>query len=284
MWKSYDVFISYRRDGGLEFARCLCYYLRSKGVRCFFDLNDCIGKIDEEIGDAISRSSYFISLLTKDALNRCVDDDDWVRKELEEVLSKDDFRHKVVPITVRDGGFEFPGELPESLVEFTKINQESIDKGRHFEHDIDEMLLKRMPLIGRKIQKRCQRDQAAQMKKNEKAFKKRAEILKTDYNTRIDVGGGHAKLMHLAEELDIMPDRAECLITEVNEEVESDRKRSKWINSHSCLLIFIILFIAVVCGYFGYGFLPEEIRNSILHDWVDPLVDFVGSKLRAIKF
>ena len=33
--KTYDVFISYRRDGGLDLARSIAYWFRAHGFKCF---------------------------------------------------------------------------------------------------------------------------------------------------------------------------------------------------------------------------------------------------------
>ena len=37
----YDVFISYRRDGGRDAARLLYKELVGRGMKCFFDFNSC---------------------------------------------------------------------------------------------------------------------------------------------------------------------------------------------------------------------------------------------------
>ena len=82
MESQYDIFISYRRETGKHVARTIQQALE-KHYRVFLDfdvLKD--GVFDKRIMDAISHSPVFLLLLTKGALNRCVNEEDWVRQEI----------------------------------------------------------------------------------------------------------------------------------------------------------------------------------------------------------
>ena len=89
----YDVFISYRRDGGSHYARMLDLAFRLMGVKPFFDREEIKrGYFDKTILTHIERAKYFLFVLTPNSLNRCmVDADDWVKRELVTALeTKDD--------------------------------------------------------------------------------------------------------------------------------------------------------------------------------------------------
>lgn len=109
----YDIFISYRREGGKELARSLKSELERRGYRVFLDfdeLND--GIFDRRIMEAIDASPIFMVLLSPHALDRCVNVDDLVRREIEYALSHD--RH-MIPIDPNASFSGFPPGTPEAL-------------------------------------------------------------------------------------------------------------------------------------------------------------------------
>lgn len=107
------IFISYRRATGIEIAGRLNDFLINNGFKVFFDIEKMeIGKqFDKQISDNIGQCDYFILILSKDALNRCVNENDWVRKEIETAFKYETI--KIIPIIMRD--FEFPNNLPDSI-------------------------------------------------------------------------------------------------------------------------------------------------------------------------
>lgn len=260
----YDVFISYRRKGGLELARCICYYLRSKGVRCFFDLKEINGgKFDDAIYDALDCSKYFLLLLTKGSLDRCVENDDWVRREIEYAMDKKDKCHQIVPVVVDDDGFKFPDVLPDGFLGLSTIQQETLDREQHFERDIDELLIRRMPRVGKKISRKFTRQARQREEAAENAFCERAREYKEDRKIRIDIGGGHEKLVRFAEELRIDSQRANILIQEVNSSVNRKRKRVAWMRFHPVLTTVMILFTLFLLCIVVYWCLPPEMREWV---------------------
>lgn len=107
----YDVFISYRRDGGQATAQVIKDRLTAQGYRVFFDVETLRnGDFNTRLYDVIEECSDFIVVLSEDGLDRCVQPDDWVRLELAHALK----HHKnIVPVMLR--GFSFPPELPEEI-------------------------------------------------------------------------------------------------------------------------------------------------------------------------
>ncbi len=77
------VFISYRRDAtGKAFARSICQELTGKGYDVFLDVDTIeSGRWADQILTEVPRRAHFLLLLTPGALDRCVSEDDWVRRE-----------------------------------------------------------------------------------------------------------------------------------------------------------------------------------------------------------
>ena len=279
MKPKYDVFISYRRDGGLAYARCICYYLRSKGVRCFFDLKEINdGKFDDAIYDALSRSKYCLLLLTEKALDRCVNEDDWVRLEIEYAMEHTD----IVPVVVGANEFKFPDGLPPLFGNLETIQQATVDKGQHFERDIDDLLLKRMPCIGKKISREFERQARRREHEAKRAFCERARRFKDEEHIRIDIGGGYQKLMQYAEDLGLDKQRASILIEDVNNSVNKERKRDAWIKSHPMLAVLAVLSVLLAVSSVVYCCLPTEMKDLIHDQYISPIADLCGHVWESI--
>ena len=113
---AYDIFISYRRDGGENLARDIKSELEKCNYSVFFDFNslyglDWVARIDE----AIKESKVVIFVYSSGALDRCKNEEDMVRHELE--LAYDE--HKIViPVSV-DKAFKedkgFPDACPTKI-------------------------------------------------------------------------------------------------------------------------------------------------------------------------
>ena len=108
----YDVFISYRREGGDKYARTIQQALE-KQYRVFLDFDELKdGVFDQRIIDAISESPVFLLILSKGALDRCVNENDWVRQE---ILHATKCGCHIVPVTIDDTFEGLPASLPEEL-------------------------------------------------------------------------------------------------------------------------------------------------------------------------
>ena len=136
----YDIFISYRRIGGKNYARTLKPELEKRGFRVFLDFDELKdGVFDKRIMDAINEAPIFLVILSKGALDRCANEGDWVR---EEILYADKTNRHIVPVEVDKTFREFPENLPNEVKsvlgphQFSQIDtetlwQESIDKMVH---------------------------------------------------------------------------------------------------------------------------------------------------------
>lgn len=150
---SYDVFISYRREGGLELARQLMQQLDRLGVSCFFDIEEInTGKFDETIYASIDNSRFFVFLATRGALDRCVQEGDWVRKELEYALDKG--REPVLVAWKGESVVRFPQNLPDSLKRLSSIQVSFIDRDTAFNATVRDLVERRFPGVVIKDEKR----------------------------------------------------------------------------------------------------------------------------------
>jgi len=90
------VFISYRRSTSQELARSIFMHLKYNGYDAFFDVNTMDnGAFDDIILNQIRARTHFISIISKGAFERCVNEGDWVRREIEEALR---LGRNIVPI------------------------------------------------------------------------------------------------------------------------------------------------------------------------------------------
>lgn len=110
--QKYSVFISYRRTG-FDTANLIAEKLRSMGYSVFFDVESLRGgKFNEQLFQVIDKCTDFVLVLPKDALDRCVDKDDWVRKEVMYAMLK---RKNIVPVMLND--FDWPDPMPSGMEE-----------------------------------------------------------------------------------------------------------------------------------------------------------------------
>ena len=109
--KKYDVFISYRRDGGAETAKHLRDALTERGYRVFLDVESLRnGPFNKALYEVIENTKDFVLILPANGLDRCLSEDDWVRLEIEHAKA---CGKNIVPVMLK--GFSFPKELPESI-------------------------------------------------------------------------------------------------------------------------------------------------------------------------
>ena len=111
MRKKYDVFISYRREGGSEMAKHMRDTLTERGYRVFLDVESLgRGPFNTALYDVIDNARDFLLILSPGALDRCFNEGDWVRHEIERALEKG---KNIVPVMLKD--FAFPETLPDSI-------------------------------------------------------------------------------------------------------------------------------------------------------------------------
>lgn len=127
----YDIFISYRRDGGAQYARILQLMLIQRGYKVFLDYDELRdGTFSDRIIAAIKEASVFMPVLSAGSMARCVNEDDWVGKEI--LLAVQEGKH-FVPI---DPDRTFDG-VPQGVPATIK---EAIDGNQHSEVSFGQLL------------------------------------------------------------------------------------------------------------------------------------------------
>lgn len=114
----YDVFISYRRDGGDMMAHILYERLTERGFSVFQDIEVLrSGKFNTAIYEVIEQCKDVILVLPPNSLERCEDENDWVRNEIVFAIKN---KKNIVPVMLR--GFEWPEKLPLEMAEIRFYN------------------------------------------------------------------------------------------------------------------------------------------------------------------
>ena len=100
-----DAFISYRRDNGYTAAKLMSEKLFSDyGLKCFLDHEQIRAeRFDTRLLEAVRDAPYFLLILSPGALDRCLEQNDWVRKEIETAV---DLGKRIIP--VQCDGFVWP--------------------------------------------------------------------------------------------------------------------------------------------------------------------------------
>jgi hypothetical protein len=84
---TYDIFLSYRRDGGDAMAVILRDRLIEKGYNVFLDIENLnSGTFNDKLLGVIDGCKDFILVCSKNSLDRSVNDGDWVRLEIARAL------------------------------------------------------------------------------------------------------------------------------------------------------------------------------------------------------
>lgn len=169
--KPYDIFISYRRNGGRQYARILQLMLSQRGYRVFLDYDELKdGLFSKKIKEAITEAPIFMLVLSKDSMERCADVKDRLREEILLAVQKKKCFVPVNPDKMFDGiSAEVPDEIKLVALE-TQYSE--IDFGQALGVTLDLLIKDRIePKLGvREKQKHQDNDlEAAQitLKKND---------------------------------------------------------------------------------------------------------------------
>ena len=112
----YDIFISYRRDGGGATAGRINDMLTSDGYSVSYDVDTLReGRFDDQLLTRIEQCQDFIIVVDKNCFVRTVDPatdpkEDWLWQELSYALK---LRKNVIPVLL--AGADFPKHLPEDI-------------------------------------------------------------------------------------------------------------------------------------------------------------------------
>lgn len=150
MGTKYDIFISYRRDGGYDTAKHLYDLLTRDGYSVSFDIDTLRnGDFDVELLKRIDECTDFILVLDKDAFKKTLDpkfkkEHDWMRNELAYALQKE---KNIIPIML-NGFSEFPNNLPSDISKVAKKNGPKYDQYYFddFYRKLKEMFLESKPV------------------------------------------------------------------------------------------------------------------------------------------
>lgn len=147
---AYDIFISYRRTDnkgyttGTSIARSIKQQLELERYkdRIFFDYSNLHDEEFEKIIlSAIEQSRIFILVLTQDAMMRCVNPNDWVRRE---IMHAQKCGLKIIPINPDNLFNGYPNKFPKELEIVRKIQHTTIHMDASFESDIRLLIEKRI--------------------------------------------------------------------------------------------------------------------------------------------
>ncbi|XP_036338026.1 NAD(+) hydrolase sarm1 isoform X3 [Rhagoletis pomonella] len=116
MAKTLDVFVSYRRSNGSQLASLLKVHLQLRGFSVFIDVERLeAGKFDNGLLNSIRQAKNFVLVLTPNALQRCLDDEegkDWVHREIVAALKSN---CNIIPIIDQQFMWPEPDRLPEDM-------------------------------------------------------------------------------------------------------------------------------------------------------------------------
>ena len=159
MKSKYDIFISYRRLGGAQYARILQLMLQQRGYKVFLDYDELTdGVFSDHIKTAIKESPIFMLVLSKESMHRCINNDDWVRQEI--ILAIEQQKH-IVPINPDKEFDGFPKDMPKELKDVVGSHQHSdISFGQALGVTVDLLIKNRLvPNLGeRKVEAHMDED------------------------------------------------------------------------------------------------------------------------------
>lgn len=148
MSNKYDIFISYRRAGGAQYARILQLMLAQRGYKVFLDYDELTdGIFSDHIKAAIKDAPVFMLVLSEGSLKRCVNEDDWVRQEI--ILATQHDKH-FVPVNPDNKFDGIPDGVPDEIAKAAGSHQQSeIGFGQTLGVTIDLLIKNRLvPTIG----------------------------------------------------------------------------------------------------------------------------------------
>ena len=139
MEKKYDIFISYRREGGTYFARIIKAELEKRKLEVFLDFDELKdGAFNKRIMDAIRSSSVFLFILSKGSLDRCKNEGDWVR---DEILYASKVNTHIVPVEVDKSFRTMPSDVPDDIQKILGAHSwAQIDTENLLQASIDQLI------------------------------------------------------------------------------------------------------------------------------------------------
>ena len=130
----YENFLSYRRSESLAEVQNIYHALQHRGFSVFCDIYSLDnGRFDKNLLKTIDCCTNYILVLTTKSLDRCLNEDDWLRLEIREALKA---KKNIVCVFV--GEVIFPDVLPEDIDEIRYYNSIRYD-ATYFDSFIDNL-------------------------------------------------------------------------------------------------------------------------------------------------
>lgn len=130
----YDIFISYRRSS-YDTANLVATRLRAEGYSVFFDMETLrSGKFNEQLYNVIEQCKDFVVVLPPNALDRCVNEDDWVRLEVCHAMKHN---KNIIPIMLN--GFQWPNPMPKGMEELCNYQAITASAIEYFDLALERM-------------------------------------------------------------------------------------------------------------------------------------------------
>lgn len=126
----YDIFISYRREGGYDVAKHLYDLLTRDGYKVSFDMDTLRnGDFDTQLLTRVEQCKDFILIVDEHAFDRTIDptfdpNNDWLRQELIHALK---YNKNIIPVFLPPIT-GFPSGLPDDVVKVTLKNGPKYDR------------------------------------------------------------------------------------------------------------------------------------------------------------
>lgn len=132
--KQYDIFISYRRTS-YDTANLIATRLKAAGYSVFFDVETLrSGKFNEQLFDVIRHCKDFLLVLPPGALDRCVNEDDWVRLEVMCALENN---KNIIPILLN--GFQWPDPMLSGMEELKNYQALTANSIEYFDMSMERL-------------------------------------------------------------------------------------------------------------------------------------------------
>ena len=144
----YDVFVSYRRTDAFT-ANLVAEKLKALGYAVFFDVETLRGGVfNEQLYEVIRNCNDVVLVLPPNGLDRCVSEEDWIRKEICYAM---EYQKNIIPVLLT--GFEWPSPMPVGMEQLKFYQAVTATSAEYFDLSIKKLAtyLKSKPSIKRKL-------------------------------------------------------------------------------------------------------------------------------------
>lgn len=136
--ESTDIFISYRRIDGRDFARNILLALGKRGYEnVFFDYSSMReGAFNQQIFTAIEHCKDFLLVLSPLSMLNCSKQEDWVAIEIEKAIS---CGCNIIPISINEPFNNWPEDFPRKLSFLKSQQMLTLRTDEYFDNSIDKL-------------------------------------------------------------------------------------------------------------------------------------------------